>query len=348
MVNFAIVGCGRVSGKHISSLKQIPKAKIVAVCDTKESRAIEVAKDCQCKCYFDYDEMLRNPEIEVVNICAPTGMHAEMTVKAAKADKHIVCEKPIALTMKDATEMIKACKENNVKLFIVKQNRYNPPIMHLKKAIEVGRFGKIYIANTTIRWSRNQQYYDQDEWRGTILQDGGVLMNQTAHHTDMLRWLVGDVESVFCKKDTFAHKIETEDSAVAVLKFKNGAIGTYEGTTCTFPKDLKGSISVLGERGSVEIGGFAMNKMDIWQFSETLPEDAEIVHTITNPPNVYGYGHLPLLQEVVECIHKGVPEKISGDDAKETLRLIVAMLKSAKENKEVRLDEISNEDDNYY
>jgi len=348
MVNFGIIGCGRVSGKHIDALKQIVGAKIVAVCDINEEKAQKAAIQAGCKYYTNYDELLSDQIIDVVNICTPSGMHPEMTIKAARAGKSIVCEKPIALTMKDASAMIKECKQNRVSLFVVKQNRYNPPIVHLKEAIDKGRFGRIFLANITVRWSRGQDYYDQDAWRGKILSDGGVLLNQTSHHIDMIRWLLGDVSSVICKKATFAHEIETEDTAIALLKYKNGAIATYEGTTCAFPRDLEGSISILGEKGSVKIGGFAMNKVDVWQFAEPHAIDEHIVHSITNPPNVYGFGHLPMLKEVVRSLQANQEPKIDGEEGSKSLRVIIAMLKSAKLNKEVFVDEISDEDVNYY
>lgn len=348
MVNFGIVGCGRVSGKHIGALKQIVGARIIAVCDTNAERAKKAAIECACKEYTDYESFLVDPMIDVVDICTPSGMHPEMAIKAAQAKKHIVCEKPIALTMKDAAEMINECKKNKVSLFIVKQNRYNPPIVHLKKAIDEGRFGRIFLGNVTVRWSRGQNYYDQDSWRGKINSDGGVLLNQTSHHIDMLHWLLGDVESVICKKATFAHEIETEDTAIAMLKFRSGAIATYEGTTCTFPKDLEGSISILGENGSAKVGGFAMNKMDVWQFNDTKEEDKDIMHSITNPPNVYGFGHLPLLKQVVESLRANKEPKIDGEEGSKSLRVIIAMLKSAKLNREVFIDEINNDDGNYY
>ncbi len=348
MVNFGIVGCGRVSGKHISALKQIVGARITAVCDISEERAKKAAVETGSKCYLSYDEMLKDPMVDAINICTPSGLHPEMTIKAARAGKHIVCEKPIALKMKDAKNMLEECKKARVSLFVVKQNRYNPPILHLKKAIRDGRFGRIFLANVTVRWSRGQDYYDRDAWRGKIVHDGGVLLNQTSHHIDMLQWLVGEIDSVICKKATFAHNIETEDTAVAVLKFKNGAIGTFEGTTCTFPKDLEGSISILGEKGSVKVGGFAMNKMETWQFKEPIAEDNEIVHSITNPPNVYGFGHSPLLQEVVTSLRANQGPKIDGEEGAKSLKAIIAMLKSAKLNREVFLDEITDDDDEHY
>ena len=348
MVNFAIIGCGRISGKHIGAIKQTVGAKIVAVCDIVEERAKKTASELGCKHYTDYNLLLQDPMIDVVNLCTPSGLHPEMTVKAARSGKSVVCEKPIAMIMSDASKMINECRQNKVSLFIIKQNRYNPPIVSLKKAIDEGRFGRIFLANVTVRWSRDQKYYDQDAWRGKILTDGGVLLNQTSHHIDMLRWLMGDVESVICKKATYAHDIETEDTAVAIFKFKNGAMATFEGTTCTFPRDLEGSISVLGEKGSAKVGGFAMNKMDVWQFTDMKEEDSEITHAITNPPNVYGFGHIPFMFDVVKSLQANKAPKIDGEEGIKTLKVIIAMLKSAKLGREVFVDEITNEDNTYY
>ncbi|MBS3083556.1 Gfo/Idh/MocA family oxidoreductase [Candidatus Pacearchaeota archaeon] len=348
MVNFGIVGCGRISGKHIASLKQIPNAKIVAVCDINQERCMKAANECMCKSYSTYEEMLQDKDVEVVNILTPSGLHPTMAIQAAKAGKHVVCEKPIALTIKDANHMVLECEKAGVLFFTVKQNRYNPPIIHLKKAIDEGRFGRLFLANVTVRWSRDKNYYKQDAWRGTIKYDGGVLLNQTSHHIDMLQWMLGDVISVICKKANFFHDIEVEDSAVAILKFRNGAYATFEGTTCTFPRDMEGSISILGEKGSAKVGGFAMNKMEHWQFTEPKEEDQDIIHTITNPPNVYGFGHLPLLKSVVETITSRNVQRIDGDEGLKTLKIIIAMLKSAKENREVFLKELNNEDEVYY
>ena len=196
--------------------------------------------------------------------------------------KHILVEKPIALTLDDVDRMITACDRNAVKLFVVQQNRFNVPVLKLREALEAGRFGKLVMGTVRVRWCRTQEYYDQDKWRGTWARDGGVISNQAIHHVDLLSWMMGDVESVFAKSSTALVDIETEDTAAVVLRFRNGALGIIEATTATRPIDLEGSISVLGEKGTVEIGGFAVNEMKVWNFSEPVESDDEILEKYSN------------------------------------------------------------------
>jgi predicted dehydrogenase len=252
--------------------------------------------------------------------------------------KHIVVEKPMALTLPDADAMIRACDAARVKLFVVKQNRYNLPVQKLRAAVEEGRFGKLVLATVRVRWCRTQAYYDQDPWRGTWAQDGGVFSNQASHHVDLLEWMVGEVESVFAKSATALVNIEAEDTGVVVVKFANGALGLIEATTATRPKDLEGSISILGERGSVEIGGFAVNQMKTWNFSDPRAEDEEVVREYReNPPNVYGFGHVRYLRHVVDCIVSGSPALVDGLEGRKSLELISAIYESIETGREVFL-----------
>ena len=214
----------------------------------------------------------------------------------------------MALTLPDADKMIEACDEAGVKLFVVKQNRFNVPVVQLRKALEDGRFGRLIMGTVRVRWCRTQAYYDQDAWRGTWALDGGVLTNQASHHVDLLEWMMGEVESVFAKSKTALVDIEAEDTAVVILKFRNGALGVIEATTAIRPKDLEGSISILGETGSVEIGGFAVNKMQTWNFTSHQDGDDEVLAKYSvNPPNVYGFGHQAYYEHVVDCINNGSP-----------------------------------------
>ena len=224
-LNFALIGCGRISKKHIEAIQNIENAEIIAVCDIVEDRAKAVADSLGVRYYADYNDMLeKEPNIDVVNILTPSGTHAKITIDIAKYKKHIIVEKPMALKLEDADEMIKVCDENNVKLFVVKQNRYNVAIQKLREGIKKNRFGKLVLGTVRVRWRRDQNYYDLDNWRGTWWGDGGVLTNQASHHIDLLEWMMGDVESVMCMTKTQLVNIETEDTAVAILKFKNGAL----------------------------------------------------------------------------------------------------------------------------
>ncbi len=252
--------------------------------------------------------------------------------------KHIVVEKPMALTLDDADKMIRVCDQNGIKLFVVKQNRFNVPVVKLREALDAGRFGKLVLGTVRVRWCRRQEYYDQDAWRGTWALDGGVLSNQASHHVDLLEWMMGDVESVFAKSITALVDIEAEDTAVVVLKFRSGALGIIEATTATRPKDLEGSISILGECGSAEIGGFAVNEMKSWNFVSRLPEDDDVMTNYSvNPPNVYGFGHRAYYQHVVDCINNRKQQLVDGLEGRKSLELISAIYESIETGKEVTL-----------
>jgi predicted dehydrogenase len=292
--------------------------------------------------------MLKKEDIDIVDICTQPSTHSDIVEKVAASGNHIICEKPMSVRMNEAKKMVDAAKNAGVRLFIVKQNRYNLPIIKIKEALNKGRFGDLFFLNTTIRWNRDQNYYDRDPWRPKKHEGCGVLLNQTSHHLDMMYYLGGEIESVHCKKKTFAHDVEVEDGAVAIFKFKNGAFGTFEGSTCAFPENIEGSISVLGRTGSVKIGGFAMNKVDFWQFNEKEEEDSKIQYLITNPPSVYGFGHLDLLKEVIECIQNNKKSLLEGEKMLESFKIIMAMQKSALENREVKVSEIKDEDEGYY
>jgi predicted dehydrogenase len=244
----------------------------------------------------------------------------------------------MALTLEDADRMIQACDSAGVRLFVVKQNRYNLPVQKLREALDLGRFGKLVFGSVRVRWCRKQDYYNQDSWRGTWALDGGVFTNQASHHIDLLEWMMGGVESVFAKSQTALVDIETEDTGVAVIKFLNGALGVVEATTAARPMDLEGSISILGEHGSVEIGGFAVNEMKTWKFSKSSPEDEKIIETYReNPPSVYGYGHTRYLQHIVDCIKFDRAALVDGLTGRKSLELISAIYESIETNSEVHL-----------
>ncbi len=342
-LNFALVGCGRIARqKHAPILaNDIKEAELVAVCDIKPARAKELGEKYNVPYYTDYHEMAKkHPEIDVFNILTESGNHARHTIDLARYGKHIVVEKPIALTMEDADRMIETCEKNKCRLFVVKQNRYNPPIQKLKEAIDQKRFGEIFLATVRVRWCRHQDYYDMDEWRGTWKSDGGVFSQQASHHLDLLEWLVGDIESVFARSMNAFAKIEAEDTGIAMIRFKNGALGLIEATTAARPTDLEGSISILGSKGTVEVGGFAVNEMKVWRFEEEQPGDDEvIVKYRTMPPSVYGFGHYQYLKDVIDAIVNEKKSFVDGDEGRKALRFIHAVYKSIETGKEVFLDD---------
>jgi len=340
MLKFALIGCGRVAKRHaeLLGLKQIAGARLAAVCDCVEKRARAFGEQYGVPWFTDMHEMMSAADIDVVSILTPSGLHAEHLLAMASHKKHVVLEKPMALTLDDADAMIRACAENGIRLFVVKQNRFNVPVQKLREAMEAGRFGKLVLGTVRVRWCRPQTYYDQDAWRGTWAYDGGVLTNQASHHIDLLEWMVGEVESVFAKSTTALVNIEAEDTAVVTLKFRNGALGIIEATTAARPKDLEGSISILGASGSVEIGGFAVNRMKAWNFVDPQAGDDEVMEKFSvNPPNVYGFGHQAYYEHVVDCIKNGKQHLVDGLEGRKSLELISAIYESIETGREVRL-----------
>jgi len=340
MLNIALVGCGRIAKRHSELLgcNQIKGARLVAVCDLVIEKAEKIGCQFSVPFYADMHEMMRSESVDVVVVLSESGNHAKHVIDLAQYGKHIVVEKPMALTLDDADKMIKACDLAGVKLFVVKQNRFNVPVVKLREALEQGRFGKLVMGTVRVRWSRDQKYYDQDSWRGTWALDGGVLANQASHHVDLLEWMMGDVESVYARGATALVNIEAEDTAVAILKFNSGALGVIEATTAVRPKDLEGSISVLGEKGAVEIGGFAVNKMKVWNFVTPLPSDDDVMDKFSvNPPNVYGFGHQAYYEHVVDCVLNDKQHLVDGLEGRRSLELITAIYESIETRSEVQL-----------
>jgi len=336
-VRVALVGCGRISGNHFDAFRKIDGLELVAVCDTVEERARAASEAQGVPGFTSYEKMLRDVECDAVVIATPSGLHPQQGILAAKAGKHVITEKPMAISLAAADELVHACDSAGVSLFVVKQNRLNPGIQLLKRALDKGRFGRIYLANTTVRWTRPQEYYDQAPWRGTWEFDGGAFMNQASHYVDLIQWLVGPVESVIAKTATLARRIEAEDTGVAVLKFRSGALGTIEVTMLAYPRNLEGSITILGEKGSVKIAGTAVNKVETWQFSDYDDDDKLIEAATTNPPNVYGFGHEVYYRNVLKVLRGEAVPDTDGRAGRKSLELILGIYESAKTGREVPL-----------
>lgn len=337
---FGILGCGRISKRHSEILGSglIDGAQLSAVCDVQPDRADEMARKFGVKAYYSLEEMLNSGEIDVISILTPSGMHAEHTIAAANAGKHVVVEKPMALRLEDADAMIAACDRARVKLFVVKQNRLNVPVVKAREALDAGRFGKLVLGTVRVRWRRDQSYYNQDSWRGTWAQDGGVLANQASHHVDLLEYFMGDVVSVHARATRALVDIEAEDTAIATLEFANGALGIVEATNAARPRDLEGSLSILGEGGTVVIGGFAVNKIQTWEFSEPLPGDDEVLEKFSvNPPSVYGYGHQAYYEHVLDCLKTDSAALVDGLEGRRSLELITALYESIETGKNTTL-----------
>lgn len=340
MLNFALVGCGRIAKRHseLLALKQIEGAQLAAVCDLVGAKAQRIGDEFSVPFFTDMHQMMSLVKIDVVVVLTESGNHAEHVISLAQYGKHIIVEKPMALTLDDADAMIQACDRAGVKLFVVKQNRFNVPVLKLREALEEGRLGKLVLGTVRVRWCRPQSYYDQDPWRGTWAYDGGVLTNQASHHVDLLEWMMGEVVSVFAMSTTALAKMEAEDTAVVTLRFKNGALGVIEATTAARPTDLEGSLSILGEGGTVEIGGFAVNKMRVWSFAEPRPEDQSVMESFSvNPPSVYGFGHQAYYEHVVDCIQHQKTHLVDGLAGRKSLELINAIYESVETGKEIPL-----------
>lgn len=337
----AVAGCGRISQNHFEALDRIDGLSLSAVCDVVEERARAAGERWNVPWFTSVEQMLAGAPSDIVTIATPSGMHPQHGALAARAGRHVVSEKPMAISLSAADELVKACDEAGVHLFVVKQNRLNATVQLLKRALDKGRFGRLFMINATVRWARPQEYYDQARWRGTWEFDGGAFMNQASHYVDLVQWFMGPVESVMAKTATMARRIEAEDSGAAVLKFRNGAIGVLEVTMLTFPKNLEGSITLLGERGTVKIGGTAVNRIEHWQFADYDDDDKLVESANTNPTSVYGFGHEPYYRNVLKVLRGQAAPETDGRAGRKSLELILGIYESAKTGREVPLPLVS-------
>jgi UDP-N-acetyl-2-amino-2-deoxyglucuronate dehydrogenase len=336
-LRFVLIGCSKVARKHAVALGRITDARLVGVCDTNAERAESFGREYGVPHFTDKTRLFESVPCDAVIISTPSGDHAVRALDMVQHGKHIIVEKPMALRLEDADAVIRACDEAGVKLFVVKQNRYNRPIQAMRRALDEGRFGKLVLGSVRVFWCRPQEYFTEAPWRGTWALDGGVLTNQASHHIDMLEWFMGDVESVSAMCATRLLKIETEDVGVATLRFKNGALGVIEATTATRPKDLEGSITILGEKGTVQVGGFAMDKLVTWSFAEPRPEDSQLLQTHSENPKDFAWNHEEYLRGVIASIRTGQKALVDGLEGRKSLELINALYESAETGREVAL-----------
>jgi len=341
ILNFGIIGCGKIAERHAGLLASgaIPGAALAAVCDLQPARAAEFAARYGVRAFTDPRIMAADPAVDALTILTPSGLHALNAEELAEFRKPLVVEKPMALTLEDADRMIAACARHGTRLFVVKQNRFNRPVMALRAALEADRLGRLVLGTVRVRWCRPQNYYDTAAWRGTWAQDGGVLANQASHHIDLLEWMLGEPESVNATATTALARIEAEDTAVATVRFRNGALGLVEATTATRPKDLEGSLSVLGEKGSVVIGGFSANELVTWNFAEPLAEDAGVMaaHGRNPAEPKLGYAHAAYYTHVVDCLRENRPALVDGAEGRKSLALLVALYESIATGRNVRV-----------
>lgn len=340
-IKFAIIGCGRISYKHIEALvNNFEDAELVALCDPiiekaegrKKEYIEKLGRDLNVTVYEDYKKMLEAEDIDVVSIATESGYHPRIAMYAMNHGKHAIVEKPMALSITDADNMIKTAKENNVKLCVCHQNRFNKSVQMLRSAVEKDRFGKLINGTARILWNRNMSYYTQAPWRGTWELDGGTLMNQCIHNIDLLQWMLGgEIDTVYSQCDTFLRDIEAEDFGAILIRFKNGTIGIVEGSACVYPKNLEETLSIFGEKGTVCIGGIAVNKIENWRFGDNLDSEEEILKSQEgDPDSVYGFGHIPLYKDMITAIKEDREPLINGEEGKKGMSIILAAYKSRK------------------
>jgi UDP-N-acetyl-2-amino-2-deoxyglucuronate dehydrogenase len=342
-VRFAIVGCGRIAQNHIESIKtHADRAEIAAVCDVQPDALAQAVTKTGAEGFSSLSALLAAHEsgacpVDCVVLTTPSGLHPRQAIEVAKAGIDVMTEKPMATRWQDGLAMVRACDEAAVRLFVVKQNRRNRTLQLLKRAMDEGRFGRLYNVAVNVFWTRPQAYYDSAAWRGTWEFDGGAFMNQASHYIDLLDWVCGPVESVMAYTGTLARNIEVEDSGVAALKWRNGAMGTVNVSMLTYPKNLEGSIVLLGEKGSVRIGGVAVNEILHWEFEEPHAMDAEIEAASYQTTSVYGFGHPLYYDNVIQTLRGEAEPETDGREGLKSLELLIAMYMSARDGRRVNL-----------
>ncbi len=337
-IRLGLIGCGRISKNHFDAVAQIPEASFVACADIVEEKAKQASELYGVPAYYtDYHEMLEKENLDAVTICTPSGMHPQNGIDVANHKIHVITEKPMSINIEAADKLINACDKNGVHLFVVKQNRLNSTMQLLKRAVDQNRFGRIYLAQANVFWQRPQAYYDAAKWRGTWEFDGGAFMNQASHYVDAIYWLLGNVDSVVATTATMARRIEAEDTGCAILQFRSGIIATLNVTMLTYPKNFEGSITIIGEKGTVKIGGVAVNKIEKWEFEDYNDDDRIAQDANYQPPNVYGFGHSPYYRNVTDVLLGTAIPSTDGRDGRKSVEIIQAVYQSAKLGKRISL-----------
>jgi len=325
-VRFALVGCGRISANHIEAIRQHhDRAELIAVCDVDVARAAAAAAASGAAPFYSLDDLLAGSDADVVILATPSGLHPEQAIRCARASRHVVTEKPMATRWEDGKEMVRVCDAAGVFLFVVKQNRRNPTLQLVKRAIEKRRFGRIYMVNINVFWTRPQAYYDSAAWRGTWEFDGGAFMNQASHYVDLLDWLIGPVESVQAYTATLARHIQVEDTGVVSVRWR------------TYPKNLEGSITILGETGTVRLGGIAVNRIDHWEFGDRDADDERVTDASYETASVYGHGHPLYYDNVIKALCGEADAETDGREGLRSLEILIATYLSARDGRRVAL-----------
>jgi UDP-N-acetyl-2-amino-2-deoxyglucuronate dehydrogenase len=337
-IRFALVGCGRISANHIEALRQhAGRAEWVAVCDNKPQALQAAVAKTGAPGFDSLDALLAASNADVIVLATPSGLHPLQAMRAAAAGRHVLSEKPMATKWDQGMEMVRACRDAGVKLFVVKQNRLNPTMQLLKSAVDAGRFGRIFMVNVNVFWTRPQSYYDDAPWRGRWDMDGGAFLNQASHYVDMVDWLVGPVDSVHAYTATLARAIEAEDSGVMSLRLRSGGLASINVTMLTHGKNFEGSITMLGEHGTVRVGGVAVNRIEHWEFEDSRPEDAAVKDASYATPSVYGFGHPLYYDNVIGTLRGEKHAEVDGYEGLRSLEVIIAAYRSARDGVRVGL-----------
>jgi UDP-N-acetyl-2-amino-2-deoxyglucuronate dehydrogenase len=337
-IRIAVVGCGRISASHFNAIAAHQQAlQLTAVCDTDAQTLSAAEKQHGVRGYASLDDLLKSAEVDVVALCTPSGLHPEQAIQVARAGRHVMTEKPMATRWQDGLRMVRACDEAGVYLFVVKQNRRNATLQLLKRAVDKKRFGRIHMVTINVFWSRPQSYYDGAKWRGTWEFDGGALMNQASHYVDLVDWLIGPVESVQAYVATLARNIQVEDTAMVGVRWRSGALGSINVTMLTYPKNFEGSITIIGEHGTVRIGGVAVNEIQHWEFAEPDPDDEKIKDASYQTTSVYGFGHPLYYDNVIKVLRGEAEPETDGREGLKSLETLIATYLSARDGKRVSL-----------
>jgi UDP-N-acetyl-2-amino-2-deoxyglucuronate dehydrogenase len=337
-MRFALVGCGRIAQNHFAALAQhAERCELVAVCDVDPAALARAAAQTGAAPFSHLDQMLAHSDIDACIITTPSGLHPEQAVRIAAAGRHVITEKPMATRWEDAKRMVCACDAAGVRMFVVKQNRRNATLQLLKRAVDKKRFGRIYMVNLNVFWTRPQTYYNSAPWRGTWEFDGGAFMNQASHYVDLIDWIVGPVESLQAYTATLARDIEVEDTGVISLRWRNGALGSMNVTMLAYPHNLEGSITILGEKGTARIGGVAVNEVQQWEFSEPDEDDARVREASYATTSVYGFGHPLYYDNVIKVLRGEAEAETDGREGLKSLEVLIAAYRSARDGRRVAL-----------
>jgi UDP-N-acetyl-2-amino-2-deoxyglucuronate dehydrogenase len=337
-LRFALIGCGRIAGKHLEAIeKHAENIELAAVCDTNPQRLQTAVERTGARGFASLTELLQKSDVDIVVLATPSGLHPAQTIESAAAGRHVMTEKPMATRWQDGLAMVEACDKAGVRLFVVKQNRRNATLQLLKRAVQKRRFGRIFMVTINVFWTRPQSYYDSDAWRGTWEFDGGALMNQASHYVDLLDWLIGPVESVSAFTATLDRNIQVEDSAVVNVRWRSGALGSVNVTMLTYPKNLEGSITVLGRNGTVRVGGVAVNEIQHWEFAEPDEDDEQVRSASYETSSVYGFGHPLFYDNVIRTLRGEAEPDTDGREGLRSLEVLIASYLSARDGRRVPL-----------